>query len=39
LEFKKGAKKYSDEEIDQLVDESVAAVRGEEQRTRTKARA
>jgi len=37
--LRKGAEKYSDEEIDRIVDEAVKAVRGERNRRRERARA
>ena len=37
--LRKGAEKYSDEEIDEIVDEAVKAVRGEKDRRRERARA
>lgn len=37
--LRKGAEKYSDEEIDEIVDEAVKAVRGEKNRSRERARA
>lgn len=38
-ELRRGAEKYSDEEIDRIVDEAVKAVRGERNRRRERARA
>jgi len=38
-ELRKGAEKYTDEEIDEIVDEAVKAVRGEKDRRRERARA
>lgn len=38
-ELRKGAEKYTDEEIDEIVDEAVKAVRGEKNRRRERARA
>lgn len=37
--LRKGAEKYSDDEIDRIVDEAVKAVRGEKNRSRERARA
>ena len=37
--LRKGAEKYTDEEIDEIVDEAVKAVRGEKDRRRERARA